>query len=231
MHNKEKENLSVVLTSGGLDSALTATIAKQEGDLALLHANYGQRTEARELKSFHDLADHLGAKERLVIDLSFLKVIGGSALTDDEIEVPLGDIKSKEIPITYVPFRNAHFLSAGISWAEVLGASSVFIGAVEEDGSGYPDCRDAFFDSFEESASLGTRPETKILIKRPLIKMRKKDIVELGLRINAPFHLTWSCYKDSLLACGECDSCLLRLRGFEEAGVGDKIKYKKTIRG
>lgn len=217
---------SVVLLSGGLDSAVAATIAVSKGECAFLHINYGQRTEAKELDSFNRIADHFKIQKRLVTDISYLKQVGGSALTDERIDVPPADLDNKEIPITYVPFRNAHLLSIAISWAEVLGAKEVYIGAVEEDSSGYPDCRAEFFKAFEKAASLGTRPETQIKIITPLINMRKSEIVKEGIRLSAPLQFTWSCYKDSREACGECDSCLLRLRGFKEAGAVDPIPYK-----
>ena len=231
--------LSIVLLSGGLDSAVTASVAARDsaavqgrGAVALLHVNYGQRTETRELRSFTEIADGMdvGSELRLVVDISHLAEIGGSALTDKTIDVPPGDLTVPEgpagpVPITYVPFRNAHLLSIAVSWAEVIGASSIYIGAVEEDSSGYPDCRKEFFTSFEETVRLGTKPETTIEIKTPLIDLRKSDIVRLGVELGSPFHLTWSCYRGSRLACGECDSCLLRLRGFEEAGVKDPIPY------
>ncbi|MBI5588051.1 MAG: 7-cyano-7-deazaguanine synthase QueC, partial [Deltaproteobacteria bacterium] len=217
---------SVVLLSGGLDSSVTAAIAVSLGPSAFLHVNYGQRTEKKELESFTRIADHYGVKKRLVADISYLKEIGGSALTDSNIDVPTTGIDSDAIPVTYVPFRNAHLLSIGISWAEVLGAKEVYIGAVEEDGSGYPDCREEFFRSFEMAARLGTRPSTGIKIVTPLIHMRKSGIVKKGIELGAPLMLTWSCYKDTVLACGECDSCRLRLRGFREAGTVDPIPYR-----
>lgn len=227
--------LSIVLLSGGLDSVVTASVAAGEtgGALALLHVNYGQRTEARELRSFTEIADEMGVpkKKRLVVDISHLSDIGGSALTDVNIEVPRGDLENKDVPITYVPFRNAHLLCIAVSWAEVIGAGVIYIGAVEEDSSGYPDCRKDFFKSFEETARRGTRPETAIKIKTPLIGLRKAEIVKLGTKLGAPFHLTWSCYKESELACGTCDSCMLRLRGFKEAGVEDPIPYSPKRAG
>jgi 7-cyano-7-deazaguanine synthase len=219
---------AIVLVSGGMDSCVTAAIAAQKGEAAFLHVNYGQRTEGRELKAFNDIADFYGVKERLSVDISHLRAIGGSALTDKRIEVPKGDLGKSEIPITYVPFRNAHLLAIAISWAEVLGAKEVYIGAVEEDGSGYPDCRREFFDAFEKAAHLGTRPGSGIRIMTPLISMRKSDIVKKALALGAPLRLTWSCYRDEEEACGECDSCLLRLRGFEEAGAQDPITYRIT---
>lgn len=218
---------SIVLVSGGMDSAVTAAIALKRGPAAFLHVNYGQRTEARELEAFHGIADFYRAEERFIANISCLKDIGGSALTDSRIGVPVGDLNRKDIPATYVPFRNAHLLSIAVSWAEVIGASDIFIGAVEEDGSGYPDCRDAFFKSFEAAVALGAAKGAQIKIRTPLIHMRKSEIVKLGLELDAPFHLTWSCYVDSRAACGRCDSCLLRLRGFSEAGAIDAIPYRK----
>lgn len=222
------KKLSIVLASGGLDSAVTTAIAVKEGDVALLHANYGQRTEERELKAFNAIADFYGIKERLTIDIDHLRLIGGSALTDTSIEVPTGDIDSTEIPITYVPFRNAHFLSAAVSWAEVIGADSIYIGAVEADSSGYPDCTEEFFKAFQGALDTGTRPDTDITIRTPLIDKTKAEIVRLGVEMKAPLELTWSCYKVSDAACGVCDSCLLRLRGFKEAGIKDPIKYEEV---
>lgn len=215
---------SVVLLSGGLDSAVTAAIAAKKSRCTFVHVNYGQRTEGRELKAFKEIARHYGAKT-LVADISHLKKIGGSALTDKSIEVPKGRLGRRGIPVTYVPFRNAHLLSIAVSAAEAIGAAEVYIGAVEEDSSGYPDCREAFFKAFERAVTLGTK-NRKIRIKTPLIHKRKAEIVRLGMRLKAPLHLTWSCYKSSSRACGECDSCLLRLRGFKEAGVVDPIPYK-----
>ncbi|MEE9542454.1 MAG: 7-cyano-7-deazaguanine synthase QueC [Thermodesulfobacteriota bacterium] len=219
--------LSIVLVSGGLDSAVTAAIAAGEGEVAFLHANYSQRTEARELRAFTEIADFFKVEKRLIVELGYLKEIGGSALFDNGVEVPEGDLESKEVPVTYVPFRNAHLLSVAVSWAEVLGAMSIYIGAVEEDSSGYPDCRDEFFRSFESTARLGTKDATVVEIKTPLIEMKKAEIVKKGASVNTPFNLTWSCYKASDLACGRCDSCMLRLRGFKEAGLIDPIPYKE----
>lgn len=217
---------SVVLLSGGLDSTVTAAIAVSKGTCAFLHVNYGQRTEKKELESFDKIADHYKIEKRLVADISYLKAIGGSALTDKSIDVPTSGVEAGVIPVTYVPFRNAHLLSIAVSWAEAIGAAEVYIGAVEEDSSGYPDCRDGFFRSFEATARLGTRPGAGIKIVTPLIRMRKSEIVRKGLDLGAPLELTWSCYKDSNLACGECDSCRLRLRGFKEAGTVDPIPYR-----
>lgn len=217
-----------MLLSGGLDSAVTAAVAVEKSRAAFLHVNYGQRTEEKELECFNAIADHFNIEKRLVVETSHLRSIGGSALTDLNIEVPRGDLSTDKIPLTYVPFRNAHLLSVAVSWAEVLGAASIYIGAVEEDSSGYPDCGRDFFKAFERVVELGTRPETRIEIETPLIGLRKSGIVRLGQELKAPFNLTWSCYRDMDVACGECDSCLLRLRGFKEAGVEDPISYREN---
>lgn len=225
--------LAIVLVSGGMDSLVTAAIANLENEMAFLHLNYGQRTEARELKAFDDIADFYGVKKKLVVDVKYLKEIGGSALTDEKIQVPLRTPNSElpaGIPITYVPFRNAHLISIAVSWAEVIGAKKIYIGAVEEDSSGYPDCREVFYHAFEKAIDAGTKPETKIRIMTPLIHMRKGAIVKKGIELNAPFHLTWSCYKNNDIACGECDSCRLRLKGFGEAGIADPIKYMEIVK-
>ncbi len=220
--------LAVVSLSGGMDSTVTAAIARAEGfELALLHADYGQRTEARERRAFAEVADHYGvpAARRLVVDFSGLRIIGGSALTDASIALPEGDLARTGVPSSYVPFRNAHLLSAATSWAEVIGAEAIFVGFVEEDSSGYPDCREAFLKSFEQTANLGTKPETRLAFHAPLLHSRKSEIVKRGLDLGAPLHLSWSCYQGEAEACGRCDSCLLRLRGFKEAGVADPIPY------
>ena len=223
--NSSEKNIAVIAVSGGLDSCVTAAIAKQEFELAFAHFNYGQRTEKRELKAFNDLADFLNVEKQLVIDISHLSEIGGSSLTDKKIEVSPADLSSKEIPTSYVPFRNANILAACVSWAEVLKAKSLFIGAVQEDSSGYPDCRVDFFSAFEKMVQLGTKPSTSIEIKTPIINLTKKEIIKLGMELKAPFHLTWSCYKSEDKACGVCDSCALRLRGFKQAGFEDNIPY------
>lgn len=220
--------LAVVSLSGGLDSCVTAAVAKSEGfDLALLHADYGQLTEGRERRAFHEIADFYGVPERrqLIINFEFLGNIGGSALTDADIPLPKGDLQREGVPVSYVPFRNAHLLATCVSWAEVLGASSIHVGFVEEDSSGYPDCREAFLRSFEQTARLGTKPETHLDFYAPLIHMSKAEIVQKGLALKAPLHLTWSCYQSEDMACGRCDSCLLRLRGFKEVGGQDPIPY------
>jgi 7-cyano-7-deazaguanine synthase len=222
---------AIVLLSGGMDSCVTAAIAAQSWDLALLHVTYGQRTERRERACFEALADHFGARRRLVARLDHLAEIGGSGLTDPSVPIPEADLHRGGVPVTYVPFRNAQMLAAGVAWAEVLPARVLFIGAVEEDSSGYPDCRRVFFDAFEAMAALGTRPGHPLRIETPVIHMRKSAIVRRGLELKAPFHLTWSCYRDEERACGDCDSCALRLRAFAEAGVSDPLPYRPAAGG
>ncbi len=217
---------ALVLVSGGLDSCVTAAIAAQTYRLAFIHLNYGQITEKRELKAFNDIADFYDVKERLVVDVSYFRQIGGSSLTDVAIKVTEADLESKEIPTSYVPFRNGNILAIAASYAEVIGANTLFIGAVEEDSSGYPDCRENFFSAFEKAINLGTKPETHIIIKIPIIYLKKKDIVLRGSELGAPLHLTWSCYRSEKEACGTCDSCALRLRGFKQVGIKDPIAYK-----
>lgn len=217
---------AVIALSGGMDSCVTAAIASQDYELAFAHINYGQRTERRELKAFNDIADFYNVKKRLVLDYTHLSQIGGSSLTDNSIEVSDADLESQEIPSSYVPFRNANMLSACISWAEVLEADAIFIGAVYEDSSGYPDTRPEFFEAFEKAANLGTKPETNISIITPIIKLSKPEIIKKGLELNAPLNLTWSCYKSESEACGVCDSCGLRLRAFQKLGIEDPIPYK-----
>jgi 7-cyano-7-deazaguanine synthase len=223
---------AVVLLSGGMDSCVTAAIAKLTHRLALLHASYGQRTERRERRAFDEIADFYGVRERLVIRLDALAQIGGSALTDARIEVPeSGEALASHagIPITYVPFRNAHFLSAAVSWAEVIGATAIFIGAVAEDSSGYPDCRPEYYRAFEELIRQGTRPETHIEIVTPVIHMRKSEIVRRGTELVAPLGKTWSCYQFEDEACGSCDSCRLRLGAFADAGLADPLAYRVRV--
>jgi 7-cyano-7-deazaguanine synthase len=223
---------AVVLLSGGMDSCVTAAIANQSHRLALLHASYGQRTEARERRAFEEIADFYGVKERLMIRLDSFAQIGGSALTDRKIAVPeSGDsaVNGREIPITYVPFRNAHFLSAAVSWAEVMSANAIFVGAVAEDSSGYPDCRPEYYRAFAELVRQGTRPETHIEIETPVISMRKSEIIRRGVGLGAPLNLTWSCYQFEDEACGTCDSCRLRLRAFAETGLSDPIAYRAQV--
>ena len=221
------KNRSIVLVSGGMDSCVTAAIANKAHEMAFLHVNYGQRTEERELKAFNDIADYYKVNKRLVADIRYLKEIGGSSLTDERMEIEqLKQPDPAKIPTTYVPFRNTHILSIATSWAEVIDAEKIFIGAVEQDSSGYPDCRPAYFKAFNELIKEGTKPDTSIHIETPLINLRKKDIVLKGVELKAPLHLTWSCYKNSTHACGRCESCVLRLTGFKEAGVEDPINYE-----
>jgi 7-cyano-7-deazaguanine synthase len=224
---------AVVLLSGGMDSCVTASIARETHDLALVHASYGQRTEQRERQAFDEIADFYSVHERLVVQLDHFAQIGGSALTDIRIAVPEGQsgtpIGGNEIPSTYVPFRNAHFLAVAVSWAEVIGATAVFIGAVAEDSSGYPDCRPEYYRVFQQLVREGTRPETHIEIMTPVIGMRKWEIVKRGVELGAPLDRTWSCYQFEDAACGACDSCLLRLSAFAEAGVSDAIAYRVRV--
>ena len=222
----EKE-LAVVAVSGGLDSCVTTAIANKDYNLALVHINYGQRTEQKELDSFHKIADFYNVQKKLVIDFAHFQKIGGSSLTDKSIEVTKADLDAKHIPTSYVPFRNANILAACVSWAEIVGAKAIFIGAVNEDSSGYPDCRPEFFSSFEETINLGTKPETSIKVKTPIIDLNKNEIIEMGLALKAPLELTWSCYTNEEEACGVCDSCALRLRGFQNLNIVDPIAYKE----
>jgi 7-cyano-7-deazaguanine synthase len=216
---------SVVLLSGGMDSCVCAALAARDTDAAALHVDYGQRTVDRERWAFERICDHLGIKRRLVIRNEALGIIGGSALTDEDIEVPeAGKEIGADIPVTYVPFRNAHFLAAAVSWAEVLDADKIYIGAVEQDSSGYPDCRPAYYQAFNEVIKAGTR-EGRIQVVTPLIAMRKVEIVRLGTELGVPFDLTWSCYSREDKACGVCESCILRRRAFAEAKTQDPIPY------
>jgi 7-cyano-7-deazaguanine synthase len=217
---------AIVLVSGGMDSLLTAAIASLDHELCFLHLNYGQRTEQRELKAFDDIANYYGVKKKLIVKAEYLSQIGGSSLTDSSIKISNADLYYKGIPSSYVPFRNANILSIAVSWAEVTGAKKIFIGAVEEDSSGYPDCREIFYRAFERVIELGTKPDTKISIETPIIHLKKKDIVKKGFELNAPFELSWSCYRNEDKACGVCDSCALRLRGFQLAGMEDPIEYE-----
>jgi len=218
--------LAVVLVSGGMDSCVTAAIANTENDeLAFLHVTYGQRTADRERRSFEAIADHYRVQARLAISFAHLSAIGGSSLTDKTIPVSVANLSSQEIPTSYVPFRNANLLSAATSWAEVLKAQKIYIGAVAEDSSGYPDCRPEFYEAFERVIDVGTKPETKIFISTPVIHMKKSEIVRVGIKLKAPLELSWSCYTESERACGKCDSCALRLRAFREAGIEDPIPY------
>jgi 7-cyano-7-deazaguanine synthase len=218
--------LAVVLASGGLDSCVTAAVAGQRFRLALLHANYGQRTLGRELEAFRGQAAFFQVAHTLEVNLYFLGSIGGSSLTDPGQEVPTTVTDLPGIPSTYVPFRNTNLLAAAVAWAEVLGAEAVFIGANVLDNPGYPDCRPEYFEAFNHLIELGTRPETHIRIHTPLIEQDKAAIIRLGLELGAPLELTWSCYVNDTRACGRCSSCRLRLRGFAAAGVPDPIPYE-----
>jgi 7-cyano-7-deazaguanine synthase len=236
-----------------MDSCVTAAISRETHDLAVLHASYGQRTARRERRAFDEIADYYGVSERLVVELNYFPAIGASALTDARIAVPERSsgisnpggnstdgkpssevtasavLRANEIPLTYLPFRNAHFLSMAVSWAESIGANAVYIGAVAEDSSGYPDCRPEYYRVFQELVKVGTRPETRIQIATPIIGMRKSEIIQRGIELGAPLHLTWSCYQGEDLACGVCDSCVLRLRAFEQAGRTDPIAYETQV--
>jgi 7-cyano-7-deazaguanine synthase len=215
---------AVVLLSGGMDSCVCAALANRDYAAAAVHVSYGQRTEQRERLAFERICERLGISDRLVVRNEALRVVGGSALTDSRIAVPEASEIGREVPVTYVPFRNAHFLAVAVSWAEVLGAEKIYIGAVEQDSSGYPDCCPAYYRAYNEVIKAGTK-EGRIEVVTPLIGMRKREIVRLGLELNAPFDLTWSCYSREDSACGVCDSCVLRLRAFHEAGATDPIPY------
>src|ERR1700729_3666316 len=215
---------AIVLLSGGMDSCVCATLAAQDYEVAALHVSYGQRTELRERQSFLAICNRLNIKNKLLVRNDALRAIGGSALTDETIAVPVTPAIDHVVPVTYVPFRNAHFLSAAVSWAEVLGAETVFIGAVEQDSSGYPDCRPAYYEAFNQLIKMGTK-DGQIRVATPLIEMRKSEIVRLGVELGAPFHVSWSCYSGETKACGVCESCVLRLRAFREAGAVDPMPY------
>jgi 7-cyano-7-deazaguanine synthase len=227
LQTERGKQLAVCLVSGGLDSCVSAAIANEENEeLAFLHISYGQRTEKRERQAFVQIADYYLVKQRLMVSLEHLARIGGSSLTNMDIPVSQADINATSIPTSYVPFRNAHLLSIATSWGEVIGARAIYIGAVAEDSSGYPDCRPEFYSAFQKTINLGTKPETEISICTPVISMRKSDIVLKGRKLGAPLELTWSCYREEKQACGECDSCALRLRAFREANLVDPIPYQ-----
>jgi 7-cyano-7-deazaguanine synthase len=228
---------AVVLLSGGMDSCVSTAIARERhgaANIALFHAGYGQRTQERERRAFEEIANFYGMRERLVVQLEHFRAIGGSALTDKKISVPENEVGAagpyrSAIPVTYVPFRNAHFLSVAVSWAEAIGAGAIYIGAVAEDSSGYPDCRPEYYRVFQELIRVGTRPEAQIEIVTPVITLKKNEIIRRGIELGAPLHLTWSCYQNEDAACGVCDSCLLRLRAFAEAGSQDPIPYRRAV--
>ena len=216
------------MLSGGMDSALCAAMAMNRGyEVAALHLNYGQRTQERELKAYNDLCAHFKINKKLVVDVGHLAQIGSSSLTDESIDVAEADLNSKEVPSSYVPFRNGNILAIAASWAEVLGAEAIFAGAMQLDSSGYPDCRTEFFEAYEKAVNLGTKPGTKISIVTPIIDFTKKDIVENAAKFNIPLELTWSCYQNTEKACGVCESCALRLRGFQLARIDDPLPYVK----
>ena len=226
MPKESDPDFSIVLTSGGMDSCVTTAIAVRDSKrVGLVHVSYGQRTAARERSAFEAIADHYGIVQRLATDIAYLTQIGGSSLTDSTLEIAEANLEASEIPATYVPFRNAHLLAIASSWAEVIGAGRIYIGAVAEDSSGYPDCRPVFYEAFNRLIEVGTRPETRVEIVTPVIALRKAEIVQLGIALHAPLHLTWSCYRAERVACGRCDSCALRLRGFREAGIDDPLPY------
>ena len=224
--NKQNKK-AVCVMSGGMDSTLAAYMMKNEGyEIIAVHFNYDQRTQTKELECFNNICDALHVKNRYILDLDFFKQLGASALTDKSIDVPTTGIEDG-VPITYVPFRNGIFLSMSAAVAEKEGASAISIGVVEEDSSGYPDCRESYIKSMQESINLGTKDETNIEIKMPLVALKKSQIVKKAIDLEVPLHLTWSCYKDEDEACGVCDSCRLRLNGFKLAGVTDPINYAK----
>jgi 7-cyano-7-deazaguanine synthase len=228
---------AVVLLSGGMDSCVTTGIARERhgaDNVALLHAGYGQLTQERERRAFTEIADFYGMRQRLIVQLDHFRAIGGSALTDKNIAVPENQLGASHshgsgIPVTYVPFRNAHFLSVAVSWAEAIGAGAIYIGAVAEDSSGYPDCRPEYYRAFQNVIREGTRPETEIEIVTPVIAWKKSEIIRRGVELGAPLQFTWSCYQSGDPACGVCDSCLLRLKAFAEAGVSDPVPYRQRV--
>ena len=221
--NSDAQPKAIVLASGGMDSCVVAAVAAERGfRLAMLHVNYGQRTEARELIAFHQLAGYFGAEEQLVADIRYLAEIGGSSLTDSAMAIP-DDETPGQVPSTYVPFRNATLLAIAVAWAETLGAGRVVIGAVEPDAPGYPDCRPAFYEAANRLIDLGTRPETRIRVETPLIALSKAQVVQMGADLAAPLALTWSCYRTEEVPCGTCASCLRRAEAFREAGMPDPL--------
>lgn len=225
--NANSPTLAVVLVSGGMDSCVTAAIARtRHPELAFLHCDYGHRTEERERRAYREIADHYGVRRRLEVDLRHLRAIGGSSLTDPSMPVTEMNLHGSAIPSSYVPFRNANLLAIATSWAEVLGAARIYIGAVFEDATGYPDCRPEFYEAYNRVIETGTKPGGGIRIETPVIRMSKGEIVRQGVALAAPLHLTWSCYQAEDKACGRCDSCGFRLKGFHDAGVEDPIPYE-----
>ncbi len=224
MENQNK-SLAVVAVSGGLDSAVATAIAAEKHELALMHISYGNKTQKRELEAFHAIADFYNLDKRFVADIDHLRKIGNSSLTDRNIPVEDYDPNIQGIPPTYVPFRNANILSIAVSWGEAIGAGLIYVGMMEEDSAGYPDCTEDFINAFNNMIKVGTRPETNIELIAPLIHMTKGEVIKNGLELGAPLELTWSCYRNEEKACGKCESCVLRLRGYKELGIEDPIKY------
>lgn len=228
MTKKTKNESAIVLVSGGMDSAVIAAIAIKKFTPIFLHFNYGQRTVKKELWSFNKLKEYFNVRLCKTVDIPHLKEFGASSLLDMKMDIPLdrAEARNSKIPSTYVPFRNTQLLSIAVSWAESLGVHQIFYGANQVDSSGYPDCRENYLNAFNKLIKLGTRPDSKIKITAPLIKMNKDEIVRMGIKLDVPFQYTWSCYKNSRLACGHCDSCKLRLKGFKAAGILDPIRYE-----
>ena len=224
MENQNK-SLAVVAVSGGLDSAVATAIAAEKHELALMHISYGNKTQKRELEAFHAIADFYNLDKRFVADIDHLRKIGSSSLTDRNIPVEDYDPNIQGIPPTYVPFRNANILSIAVSWGEAIGAGLIYVGMMEEDSAGYPDCTEDFINAFNNMMKVGTRPETNIELIAPLIHMTKGEVIKNGLELGAPLELTWSCYRNEEKACGKCESCVLRRRGYKELGIEDPIKY------
>jgi 7-cyano-7-deazaguanine synthase len=222
----DNKGLAIVLLSGGLDSCVTTAIANETHTIALLHVGYSQRTQTQEYNSFRAIANYYNVPETRILTtkLDYLRKIGGSSLTDPDIPVDKGNT-NKQIPMSYVPFRNTHLLSIAVSWAEVISAEKVYIGAVQQDSPDYPDCREEYYDAFNRLVEVGTKPTTNIKVITPLLNMNKSEIVKKGIKLAAPLHLTWSCYERNDKACGRCQSCILRLKAFDDAGVEDKIPY------
>lgn len=217
---------AVCILSGGMDSTLASYIAKNEGyEIIAVHFNYGQRTEKKELEAFREITSLLEVHEKYEINIPFFTQIGASALTDSSLEIPTGGVEAG-VPITYVPFRNGIFLSIATAIAEKHGAKALFIGVVQEDSSGYPDCTDTFIDKMENAMNQGTKEETQLEIITPLVHMSKAQIVTKALQLGVPLEKTWSCYANEEKACGVCDSCRLRLNGFALAEATDKINYQ-----
>ncbi len=224
MNNLNKP-IAIVAVSGGLDSAVATAIASENHSLALMHINYGNKTQKRELEAFHAISDFYNINRRFVADIDHLRKIGRSSLTDRNIPVENFNPNATGIPLTYVPFRNANILSIAVSWGEAIGAGTIYVGMMEEDSAGYPDCTEAFIKAFNNMVKIGTRPETNIELVAPLIHMSKADVIKKGVELGAPLELTWSCYRNEDEACGECESCVLRLNGYKKLGIEDPIKY------